>query len=119
MADVSARSRHNSGRKGRGHALRAAWARSRADVVAYMDADLSTDLGALPALLLPLLACRTDVAIGSRLAPGAGVTRGLKRELTARLRRARAVACAGHVASLGACEDPPAASEREEKCRER
>ena len=33
-------------RKGRGRALRAAWSRSEARVVAYMDVDLSTDLRA-------------------------------------------------------------------------
>jgi glycosyltransferase involved in cell wall biosynthesis len=71
-------------RKGRGRALRAAWARSDADVVAYMDVDLSTDLSALPGLLGPLLEGRADLAIGSRLAPGAEVTRGVKRELISR-----------------------------------
>ena len=70
--------------KGRGRALRAAWARSDADVVGYMDVDLSTDLSALPALLEPLLQRRGDIAIGSRLAPGAEVTRGAKRELISR-----------------------------------
>jgi len=71
-------------RKGRGRALRAAWSRSDADVLAYMDVDLSTDLRALPELLVPLLEMRTDVAIGSRLAPGSEVSRGLKRELISR-----------------------------------
>jgi glycosyltransferase involved in cell wall biosynthesis len=71
-------------RKGRGRALRAAWTRSEADVLAYMDVDLSTELSALPSLLIPLLQVRADVAIGSRLAPGAEVTRGLKRELISR-----------------------------------
>jgi glycosyltransferase involved in cell wall biosynthesis len=70
--------------KGRGRALRAAWTRSDADVVAYMDVDLSTELSALPSLLVPLLQRRADVAIGSRLAPGADVTRGIKRELISR-----------------------------------
>jgi glycosyltransferase involved in cell wall biosynthesis len=70
--------------KGRGRALRAAWSLSDADVLAYMDVDLSTDLAALPTLLEPLLAARGDIAIGSRLAPGAEVTRGLKRELLSR-----------------------------------
>ena len=69
---------------GRGRALRAAWSASDADVVAYMDVDLSTDLVHLPALIAPLLAGRADLAIGSRLAPGAQVTRGLKRELISR-----------------------------------
>jgi glycosyltransferase involved in cell wall biosynthesis len=70
--------------KGRGRALRAAWARSEADVVGYMDVDLSTELSALPSLLVPLLQGRADVAIGSRLASGAQVTRGIKRELISR-----------------------------------
>jgi glycosyltransferase involved in cell wall biosynthesis len=71
-------------RKGRGHALRAAWRRSDAAVLAYMDVDLSTDLSALAELLQPLLQGRGDLAIGSRLAPGAQVTRGLKREVISR-----------------------------------
>jgi hypothetical protein len=49
-----------------------------------MDVDLSTDLAALGELLLPLLEGRGDIAVGSRLAPGAEVTRGLKRELISR-----------------------------------
>jgi glycosyltransferase involved in cell wall biosynthesis len=71
-------------RKGRGHALRCAWRRSDAAVLAYMDVDLSTDLSALGELLQPLLQGRGDLAIGSRLAPGAQVTRGLKREVISR-----------------------------------
>jgi glycosyltransferase involved in cell wall biosynthesis len=70
--------------KGRGRALRAAWSKSEAEVVAYMDVDLSTDLAALPSLLEPLLEGHADLAIGTRLAPGAEVTRGLKRELISR-----------------------------------
>jgi glycosyltransferase involved in cell wall biosynthesis len=71
-------------RKGRGRALRAAWSRSSAEVVAYMDVDLSTDLSALRDLLTPLLQMRGDITIGSRLAPGANVTRGLRREVISR-----------------------------------
>ena len=70
--------------KGRGRALRTAWGRSRADVVAYMDVDLSTGLEALEPLLRPLLQGRGDIAIGSRLAPGAQVTRTLRREVISR-----------------------------------
>jgi glycosyltransferase involved in cell wall biosynthesis len=70
--------------KGRGRALRAAWTQSSAEVVAYMDVDLSTELSALPSLLVPLLQGRADVAIGTRLAPGSEVTRGIKRELISR-----------------------------------
>jgi len=70
--------------KGRGRALRAAWGRSEADVVAYMDVDLSTDLDALEPLLAPLLEGRGDIAIGSRLAAGAQVTRSRRREVISR-----------------------------------
>jgi glycosyltransferase involved in cell wall biosynthesis len=70
--------------KGRGRALRAAWERSEADVVCYMDADLSTDLRALPPLLAPLLSGHSDVAIGTRLSSGSRVVRGRKREFISR-----------------------------------
>jgi len=70
--------------KGRGRALRAAWTASTASVVAYMDVDLSTDLGALLPLVAPLLSGHSDVAIGSRLASNARVVRGPKRELISR-----------------------------------
>ena len=70
--------------KGRGRALRAAWLRSEADVVCYMDVNLSTDLRALLPLVAPLVSGHSDVAIGTRLAPGARVVRGPKRELISR-----------------------------------
>lgn len=70
--------------KGRGRALAAAWLISRADVVAYMDVDLSTDLDALLPLVAPIVSGHSDLAIGSRLAEGARVRRGWKRELISR-----------------------------------
>ncbi len=70
--------------RGRGRALRAAWGASRADVVAYIDVDLSTSLSALLPLVAPLVSGHSDVAIGSRLAPGARVVRGPKREVISR-----------------------------------
>ena len=70
--------------KGRGRALRAAWGSSDAPVLAYMDVDLSTDLAALLPLVAPLVGGHSDVAIGTRLAPGARVVRGTKRELISR-----------------------------------
>src|SRR4051794_24291479 len=70
--------------KGRGRALRAAWSESEARVVCYMDADLSTDLRALLPLVSALLSGHSDVAIGTRLAHGARVVRGPKRELISR-----------------------------------
>lgn len=71
-------------RKGRGHALRTAWASSEARVVAYMDVDLSTSLTALLPLVAPLLSGHAQVSIGTRLARGSRVVRGPKRELISR-----------------------------------
>ena len=70
--------------KGRGRALRAAWSASRARVVCYMDVDLSTDLRGLLPLVAPLLSGHSDLAIGTRLAHGARVVRGPKREFISR-----------------------------------
>ncbi|TWG08983.1 bifunctional glycosyltransferase family 2/GtrA family protein [Saccharopolyspora dendranthemae] len=71
-------------RKGRGLALRTAWEYSDADVVVYMDVDLSTGLDALLPLVAPLVNGHSDLAAGSRLAPGARTVRGGKREMISR-----------------------------------
>jgi len=71
-------------RPGRGNALRSVWSASRADVLAYMDVDLSTDLNALLPLVAPLLSGHSDLAIGTRLARGARVVRGPRREAISR-----------------------------------
>ncbi|MFG1615249.1 glycosyltransferase [Nonomuraea wenchangensis] len=70
--------------KGRGRALRRVWSRSEADVVSYMDVDLSTDLDAFLPLVAPLLSGHSDLAIGTRLARAARVERGPKREFISR-----------------------------------
>jgi|SRR5579875_2590901 glycosyltransferase involved in cell wall biosynthesis len=69
---------------GRGRALHAVWSASDAEVLAYMDVDLSTDLNALLPLVAPLLSGHSDVAIGTRLARGSRVVRGAKRETISR-----------------------------------
>src|SRR5207342_3383688 len=69
---------------GRGRALRAIWSQSEAEVLVYMDVDLSTNLNALLPLVAPLLSGHSDLAIGTRLAPGARVLRGSRRELISR-----------------------------------
>jgi glycosyltransferase involved in cell wall biosynthesis len=71
-------------RKGRGFALRHVWGSSEADIVAYMDADMSTGLDAFLPLIAPLLSGHSDLAIGSRLTHGATVVRGPKREIISR-----------------------------------
>ena len=70
--------------KGRGRALKHVWLASDADVVAYMDVDLSTDLSAVLPLVAPLVSGHSDVAIGTRLARSSRVVRGPKRELISR-----------------------------------
>jgi glycosyltransferase involved in cell wall biosynthesis len=70
--------------KGRGRALRTVWSTSTAPVLAYMDVDLSTDLAALLPLVAPLISGHSDVAIGTRLARGARVVRGPRREIISR-----------------------------------
>jgi len=72
------------GRKGRGLALRTAWLASGADVVAYMDLDLSTNLASFLPLVAPILSGHSEVAIGTRLDHSAHVRRRLKRELLSR-----------------------------------
>ena len=71
-------------RKGRGYALKQAWLSSRAAVVAYIDVDLSTDIGSTGSLILPLLQGGADIAFGSRLLPQSQVTRSPKREFISR-----------------------------------
>ncbi len=70
--------------KGRGRALRAAWLTSPADILSYMDVDLSTDLVAFPPLIEAIAGEGYDIAIGSRLARGADTQRSLKREAISR-----------------------------------
>ncbi len=70
--------------KGRGRALKRAWLISDADVLAYMDVDLSTDLAAVLPLVAPLISGHSDLAIGTRLARGSRVVRGPKREVISR-----------------------------------
>ena len=69
---------------GRGGALREAWLASDADVLSYMDIDLSTDLAHLPELIGTVAEDHADLAIGSRLLPGSQTTRGWKREFLSR-----------------------------------
>jgi len=70
-------------RKGRGYALKVAWLQSDADVVSYMDVDLSTNLKFFP-LLIHGIALGYDVAVGSRLSQASQTTRSVKREIISR-----------------------------------
>ena len=70
--------------KGRGGAVKRAWGQSQADVLSYMDVDLSTGLEAFPALIKALLTDGYDLAAGSRLLRPSLTRRSLKRELISR-----------------------------------
>jgi glycosyltransferase involved in cell wall biosynthesis len=69
---------------GRGRALTGAWLASEADVLAYMDIDLSTDLEAFPRMVNSIAEGRYDIAAGTRLGHGTNTTRSLKREVLSR-----------------------------------
>ena len=71
--------------RGRGRALRHAWLQSRADVVCYMDVDLSTDLRHLKPLIDSIAAGGYDVATGSRLQKQSQTTRSANREFISRV----------------------------------
>jgi glycosyltransferase involved in cell wall biosynthesis len=71
--------------RGRGRALRHAWLQSKADVVCYMDVDLSTRLDHLPELIRAVGRGGYDVATGSRLMRESRTRRSVKREIISRL----------------------------------
>ena len=70
-------------RKGRGRMVKYAWTRSDADILSYMDIDLSTDLSAFPPMIQAIID-GYDIAIGSRQFKGAAVDRSIKREIVSR-----------------------------------
>jgi glycosyltransferase involved in cell wall biosynthesis len=59
--------------RGRGRAVRKAWLDSDADILGYMDIDLSTELAAVVRIVEAVDGEGYDIAIGSRLANGATV----------------------------------------------
>jgi glycosyltransferase involved in cell wall biosynthesis len=70
--------------KGRGRAVKYVWTHEPADVLAYMDVDLSTDLRHFPPLVRSLLEGH-DLAIGSRNLPTARVWgRSVPRTITSK-----------------------------------
>ncbi|MEO6196479.1 MAG: dolichyl-phosphate beta-glucosyltransferase [Dehalococcoidia bacterium] len=66
-------------RKGRGYALKQTWGKSSADIMSYMDVDLSTSLTAFPKLIGSIAEDGYGVATGSRLARNSRTTRSFKR----------------------------------------
>jgi glycosyltransferase involved in cell wall biosynthesis len=82
------------GMRGKGRAIRAGWEAEHADVYAFMDADLATDLSALPALLQAALT-NDGIAYGSRFHEDSKVSRSVRRSAFSRAYRAAARAILG------------------------
>lgn len=70
--------------RGRGRALKQVWQNSPADILTYMDVDLSTSLDDFLPMIQPLVAGEAGVAIGSRLMKDSITSRGAKREFISR-----------------------------------
>ncbi|MBN2407390.1 MAG: glycosyltransferase [Elusimicrobia bacterium] len=70
--------------RGRGGAIREAWSKSTADVMCYMDADLSTGLDILGEAVDSLSGGGYDLAVASRLKEGARVKRSVFRSFISR-----------------------------------
>lgn len=69
--------------RGRGRALKKSWFKSDADIVSYMDVDLSTNLTAFPPMIKKITN-GADVATGSRLMKTSRIKRQIKREILSR-----------------------------------
>lgn len=70
--------------KGRGRALKKVWTESKADILSYMDVDLSTNLYALPPMVEALIGGGFEIGIGSRLLKASTTRRSIKREVISR-----------------------------------
>lgn len=69
--------------RGKGRVIKEAWLASNAEIVSFMDVDLSTGLAAFPALIAAITEEGYDLAIGSRLAAQSQVRRSpVRRVLT-------------------------------------
>ncbi len=70
--------------RGRGRALKRAWSESNADILSYMDVDLSTEIEAFPRLVSAIADEGRHLAWGSRLSRDSQTQRSFKRELISR-----------------------------------
>ena len=71
--------------KGRGIAVKTAWLTSPADVLAFMDIDLSTDIAHIPEIVDPIAAGEADLTFGTRLHPDSRTERGWRREFVSQV----------------------------------
>ena len=68
-------------KKGRARALKKAWINSNADIVSYMDVDLSTNLDHFIEIVDAIVDGKYDLGVGSRLRKDSVVKRSLKRQI--------------------------------------
>jgi hypothetical protein len=74
---------HKAERQGRGRSLTRAIRKAKYDIVLYMDADLATDLSALP-IAIGMIINGADIAYGDRFHSESKTERPLIREITSR-----------------------------------
>lgn len=72
------------GTQGKGLAVKTAWEKFNADVYCFMDADLATDLKALPDLIGGVAEQKFDMVIGSRFHKNSKVERSITRKIFSR-----------------------------------
>jgi len=70
--------------RGKAKTYRLSWPYSKASIVGFMDADLSTELDAFPKCMDAIINGEADIAIGNRFGKGAVVKRSLSREFLSR-----------------------------------
>ncbi|MFZ5364006.1 MAG: dolichyl-phosphate beta-glucosyltransferase [Patescibacteria group bacterium] len=73
--------------KGKGRAIRSAWENDNADIYVFMDADLATDISALPQLISTVGTENYDLAIGSRFHKNSKIKRSILRKFISRVYR--------------------------------
>jgi glycosyltransferase involved in cell wall biosynthesis len=67
---------------GRGKAFKIYWQKSKANIIAYMDIDLSVSLDNILDLINPIIKENRDLVIGSRMLPDSKINRSFIRELS-------------------------------------
>lgn len=70
--------------KGKGLAIKKSWESFESDIYIFMDADLATDLSAMP-ILIKEIENGNDIVIGSRFAKGSSAKRSIIRKVTSKI----------------------------------
>ncbi|MCF7820729.1 MAG: glycosyltransferase [Candidatus Pacebacteria bacterium] len=76
---------YNLEKGGKGHAIKYAWHKSKADIFVYMDVDLAVSLENLPSLLEAIYKEKNHLAWGSRLLAKSQTERGWLRTISSKI----------------------------------